>query len=407
MAFRARLDSTLGLPGLPGGGQAGAKQPFQPPPPAPFGQLSGPAETVALAGLQAEGSEDLITPANAEAGPAALNPLAAVPATATAWALAGGRPPAPPPPQQCLLCGGLGSSSLCGVLKPAIFEGRAEAVHHLCALWAPGCFQREVGAGCCRPGALACRPAANPCLLAADSALNPPTTHPHRDPPCTSTWRRRRGAPAPAPAPPAARPARPWSARNPGEAPQHPGHRPAPQATSPHKDLVLCPNDSHILQRSPTPQVPRCVPPAVRRRRAGRGAGGRDVRGVVRCARGQRQQRRGLLIPRSPPPPPDGCAAAGGRGGGEGLGAGAGAGAPSSPARPRPTHESCPAHPLPCLPASQVAVAVRASAHAPLLMCSAHAPTGRSVTTTPGSRWCRPGGASTAPCTSPVSWLGL
>ena len=128
--LRARLDSTLGHVG-----PDAAKQGGGPPLPA-FGQQQlAPSLGSALLGiLGGEGSEDLITPANAET-PAELQAPQPAPT------------PAPPAPQHCLLCGNLGSPSLCGPLRPAAYEGQPAAVHHLCAIWSPGCFQREVGAG--------------------------------------------------------------------------------------------------------------------------------------------------------------------------------------------------------------------------------------------------------------------
>lgn len=36
---------------------------------------------------------------------------------------------------QCLLCSGLGTSAVCGSLRPATYEGQPAAVHHLCAVW--------------------------------------------------------------------------------------------------------------------------------------------------------------------------------------------------------------------------------------------------------------------------------
>lgn len=93
--------------------------------------------------LEAEGSDDLITPTNGEGGP--MQPQQLPGGAAAAGAAAPLLPP--PPQQQCLLCGGLGTQASCGPLRPATYEGRPVAVHHLCAIWCPGCFQREVGAG--------------------------------------------------------------------------------------------------------------------------------------------------------------------------------------------------------------------------------------------------------------------
>ncbi|PRW59423.1 BREAST CANCER SUSCEPTIBILITY 1-like protein isoform B [Chlorella sorokiniana] len=78
--------------------------------------------------LLQQGGDDLITPpSNAEA------PLG----------LGGGGGGGARPAPQCLLCGGLGTSAVCGALRPATYEGQPAAVHHLCAIWSPGCFQRE------------------------------------------------------------------------------------------------------------------------------------------------------------------------------------------------------------------------------------------------------------------------
>lgn len=77
---------------------------------------------------------------------------------------------------QCLLCGGLGTSAVCGTLRPATYEGQPAAVHHLCAVWSPGCFQREVGAGAAaRPAAVACRRACLNAFRLPDLLL----AHPH------------------------------------------------------------------------------------------------------------------------------------------------------------------------------------------------------------------------------------
>lgn len=85
--------------------------------------------------LALESSDDLITPGTLEA-PAASG-LRFAPTTA-----------AVPLPHQCLFCGGLGTTSTCGALNPAIIDGEPGAVHHLCAIWAPGCYLPEVSAGC-------------------------------------------------------------------------------------------------------------------------------------------------------------------------------------------------------------------------------------------------------------------
>lgn len=83
--------------------------------------------------LQAGAADDsLITPTNAEA-----------PLLLSGGGGGSGARAAP----QCLLCGGLGTSAVCGALRPATYEGQPAVVHHLCAVWSPGCFQREVGAG--------------------------------------------------------------------------------------------------------------------------------------------------------------------------------------------------------------------------------------------------------------------
>jgi hypothetical protein len=94
--------------------------------------------------LATESSDDLITPGTLEV-PAA-NGLQLQPTTTGAVPAA--PVPLPPAPQQCLFCGGLGSTSMCGALNPAIIDGEQGAVHHLCAIWAPGCYLPEVGARC-------------------------------------------------------------------------------------------------------------------------------------------------------------------------------------------------------------------------------------------------------------------
>lgn len=89
--------------------------------------------------LGVESSDDLITPATVEVQ-AGSGQLPSAPAAAAA-----AMPPVPRQ-HQCLLCGGLGSQGACGPLKTATVEGEAVAVHHLCAIWSPGCYLPEVGA---------------------------------------------------------------------------------------------------------------------------------------------------------------------------------------------------------------------------------------------------------------------
>lgn len=269
--LRARLDSTLGHVG-----PDTAKQGGGPPLPA-FGQQQlAPSLGSALLGiLGGEGSEDLITPANAET-PAELQAPQPAPT------------PAPPAPQHCLLCGNLGSPSLCGPLRPAAYEGQPAAVHHLCAIWSPGCFQREVGAGA-RPRHGTHGHGAETCLTAAAAPASncpaAPPVPPCRAPRCTSTWRRRRGGRGSAAAPPASRPAPRSCAPTPGELRLWvlrararllvllPGSGQACAAK--HHRTVDCAD--WRAPRRPPPQLPRRVPPALRHHRAQRDAGARHL----------------------------------------------------------------------------------------------------------------------------------
>lgn len=109
-----------------------------------FGSAVFAAEAVTMAAEHAaESSEDLITPASAEATTGGA--LQAAAARHDAAAPAAG----PPAHSQCLLCGSLGSQGGCGPLRPASCDGQEVAVHHLCAIWTPAVFQREVGAAPC------------------------------------------------------------------------------------------------------------------------------------------------------------------------------------------------------------------------------------------------------------------
>lgn len=134
-----------------GPGALAGQQRFQP---GPAGSLFVPAAAGAHPMAEAESSDDLITPTNAEA---ATGQQQQQPAVGAAAAL-----PSPPPAQHCLLCGGLGSQTACGPLRPATYEGQPVAVHHLCAIWSPGCFQREVGAGAGRPAPPSAPPPPSP-----------------------------------------------------------------------------------------------------------------------------------------------------------------------------------------------------------------------------------------------------
>lgn len=119
--------------------------------PAPAGWSSG----LWAAQLLQQGGEDLITP----------------PSNAEAPLVLGGGSARPVP--QCLLCGGLGTSAVCGALRPVTYDGQPAAVHHLCAIWSPGCFQREVGAGR-RPSPAAALAHMPECLPASPAPSGPP-----------------------------------------------------------------------------------------------------------------------------------------------------------------------------------------------------------------------------------------
>ena len=148
--------------------------------------------------VQPAASEELITPVNAEANPAAALLLGAGAVAALP----------PPPPARCLLCNGVGSSGACGPLRPVTVEGQQAMVHDQCAVWSPGCYLPEVGAA--RVGTTACWTARLP-------PRQPPPANPCRAPPPTSTWRRSTGVRATGSAAPAARAAPRCPARTPGK----------------------------------------------------------------------------------------------------------------------------------------------------------------------------------------------
>ena len=171
-----------------------------------FSQLFGSAVFAAEAVTMehtVKGSEDLITPASVEAtagGALVRHNVAAAPAAGA------------PAHHQCLLCGSLGSQGVCGPLRPASCDGQEVAVHHLCAIWSPSVFQREVGAAHVDPHVGPRRrpfTCSHPCSINAAPACRAPL--------CTSTWSKRPGAPSSAPATRAARRAPPSPAPTPGE----------------------------------------------------------------------------------------------------------------------------------------------------------------------------------------------